>query len=88
MVEIAAAHPTLSRRYGVRTITPPILAHLLEVKVDTVMAWIRSGNLPALNIGTTGKRASYRIFRKDAVLFLQRQGLALDRIQEVLGLPR
>jgi hypothetical protein len=77
----------VSRR--VRTLTLPVVARWLEVKPHTVWAWIRDPDptrrLPALNIGTRGKRASYRIFRKDLVEFLQRRGMALARIQELLG---
>jgi hypothetical protein len=83
-----AVEPAASVR-RVRTLTLPVVARWLEVKPHTVWGWIQDPDplrrLPALNIGTRGKRASYRIFRKDLVLFLQRRGMALDRIQELFG---
>lgn len=73
----------------VRTLSLPVVARWLEVKPHTVWAWIQDPDparrLPALNIGTTGKQARYRIFRRDLIAFLQRRGMALDRITELLG---
>lgn len=78
--------PTPLRR--VRTLTLPLVARWLEVKPHTVLRWIRDPDpqrrLPALDIGTSGRQARYRIFRRDLALFLERRGMAPERIQEVL----
>jgi excisionase family DNA binding protein len=47
-----------------RFYTPPQVAKLLVVKPDKVLTWIRSGELPAINVATDrklGKRPRYRI---------------------------
>lgn len=70
-----------SRRY----VSPPVVARWLEVYEETVTKWIRSGDLPALNVGGTGNGARYRIFRKDLVVFLQRRGLTTDHISDLFA---
>ena len=72
------------RRVLIKTVTPPIVARWLEVKDETVLRWIHSKDLPALNIGTRAKN-SYLIFRKDLAVFLNRRGMTEDRIREMLG---
>jgi hypothetical protein len=43
------------------TLSPPKLAKAWGVKVQTVHAWISSGELAAFNVGKKGKRPSWRI---------------------------
>lgn len=76
---------------GVRTITPPIVARLLRVDTETVLRWIHTGDLPALDIGTSGKVPRFRIFKKDLARFLHerarrgsRRGLSPDSMDEAL----
>jgi len=69
----------------IRTVTPPVIARWLEVKHLTVMGWIHSRDLPALNIGTKGKRHRYVIFRKDLITFLLRRGMTEERVRDILG---
>lgn len=74
----------MTRSPRVRTLTPAIFARILEVKHETVLAWIHSGDLPAMNIGTRGAAKRFIIFRKDAIAFMRHRGLPLDRVAEVL----
>lgn len=64
-------------------ITPAIFARWVGVHEETVSRWIRSKELPALNIGGVGRGARYRIFRKDAIAFLQARGLSSDHLVEM-----
>lgn len=69
----------------IRTVEPPVIARWLEVKHLTVLGWIKSRDLPALNIGSRGKRNRYIVFRKDLINFLMRRGLTEERIRELIG---
>jgi len=73
------------KRPMIKTVTPPIVARWLEVQHLTVLRWIRSHSLPALDIGTGNKIHRYVIFRKDLAAFLQRRGMTDERIREMLG---
>ena len=84
MTKPAVAEVLRFRRSAVRTMTPAIIARWLEVKHHTVLKWIHSKELPALNIGTRGKKASYLVFKKDLVIFLEQRGLRSDRIKDLL----
>jgi excisionase family DNA binding protein len=42
-------------------LTPPVVAKKLSVSRDTVLNWIRNGELKASNIAQRGKRPRYRI---------------------------
>jgi len=53
-------------------LTPPQVAKLLQVKPDTVRAWIVSGRMPALNLALPGKRAQYRITQEQLNQFQAR----------------
>lgn len=64
-------------------VTPGIVARWLDVYEETVTKWIRTGALPALNVGGEGNGARYRIFRKDLVAFLERRGLTTDHISDL-----
>lgn len=64
-------------------VTPGIVARWLDVNEETVARWIRSGALPALNIGGNGNGSRYRIFRKDLVTFLERRGLITDHVSDL-----
>jgi excisionase family DNA binding protein len=46
------------------TLTVTEAARLLRVKRDTILAWINSGKLPAMNTGR-GQRPRYRLARAD-----------------------
>ena len=76
-------NPTVKPR-SIRTITPPIVARWLTVDVETVLRWIRDGELPALNIGTVGKGKRFRIFRKDLIAFMMKKGLPLESVQDLV----
>jgi excisionase family DNA binding protein len=67
---------------SIRTISPSIVARWLKVDSETVLRWIRSGDLPALNIGTRGKVRRFRIFKKDLITFLHRRGMSQESIQD------
>lgn len=75
----------IRQRPMVRTVTPPMIARWLEVKHLTVLQWIRSRDLPALDIGTQGKVHRYVVFRKDLIRFLVQRGMTEDMIRELLG---
>jgi excisionase family DNA binding protein len=68
---------------SIRTITPSVVARWLTVEDETVLRWIHSGDLPAMNIGTKGMRR-FRIFRKDLIEFLHRRKVSPERIQEII----
>jgi len=72
------------RPRSIRPITPPIAARWLNVTPKTVCRWIRSGHLPAMNIGTRGKAARFRIYRKDLVTFMQTRGWPPETVQAVV----
>ena len=50
-------------------LTPPELARALRVDVHTVLDWIKSGQLRAVNVGTPGKRPRWRIDPADVAAF-------------------
>ena len=53
-------------------ITPPQYARELGVKDTTVLSWIRSGQLVAINVAKHGTtRPRFRIHRSEAVAFEQ-----------------
>jgi hypothetical protein len=55
-------------------ITPPQYAKELAVKDATVLSWIRSGELVAINVANPGTtRPRFRIHRSEAVAFEQRR---------------
>lgn len=67
-----------------QSITPPILARWLKVQHPTVLRWIHSGELPAINIGTRGKAPRFRIYHKDLVAFLSRRGMSAESMQDLV----
>lgn len=71
---------------AVRTVTPTIVARWLEVKPDTVLKWIQTGALPAMNISTGDTVRRYIIFRKDLIAFCQARGLTIERTLDVVQL--
>lgn len=78
--------PVMKRRArAVRTVTPATVARLLEVKPDTVLRWIHTGDLPALNIGTGTRVRRFVIFRKDLVAFLSTRGLPPERVKDLIA---
>lgn len=56
-----------------RGLTPPEVASLYGVEPAKVIAWIRSGELPAINLATRAdaKRPRYRIREADLDVFEQ-----------------
>jgi hypothetical protein len=55
-------------------LTPPQYARELGVKDTTVLSWIRSGELVAINVAKPGAiRPRFRIHRSEAVAFEQRR---------------
>lgn len=55
-------------------LTPPEIAERYGVSPDKVLAWIRSGELRAINLATTpGGRPRYRIDLADLLAFEQRR---------------
>lgn len=68
---------------SIRTITPTTVARWLTVENETVLRWIHSGDLPAMNIGTRGL-VRFRIFKKDLIEFLHRRKVSPERIQEIV----
>lgn len=52
------------------THTPPEIAKLLHVGRDKVLAWIRSGELPAANLSDSG-RPRYAVTEDDLAAFLE-----------------
>lgn len=77
--------PARRRSRAVRTVTPSTVARLLEVKSDTVLRWIHTGDLPALNIGTGPNAKRFVIFRKDLVAFLATRGLSPERVKDLVN---
>ena len=73
------------RRQRIRNVTPSVVARLLEVKHSTVCCWIHRKELPALDVGTRGRRPTYLIFRKDLVAFLVRRGMTEERVKDLFG---
>lgn len=57
---------------GKTKFTPPEVAKLLGIGPDKVLAWIRSGELRAVNVATTVKgRPRYVIDQEDLAAFLE-----------------
>jgi excisionase family DNA binding protein len=55
-------------------LTPRQVAERLIVDRDKVLSWIRSGELPAINVARrAGGRARYRVDAADLAEFLQRR---------------
>src|SRR5208282_6385077 len=50
-------------------LTPPELARALRVDVHTVLAWIRDGQLRAVNVGAGKRRPRWRIDPADVAVF-------------------
>lgn len=42
-------------------LTPPKIAEKLGVKPETVIGWIKSGELAGFNVASPGKRPRYRV---------------------------
>jgi hypothetical protein len=67
----------MTRRYVVPhakpgKLTPPQVAALWQVKAATVIGWIRSGQLRAVDVSSRGsRRPRYRIDRADLLAFEQ-----------------
>lgn len=53
-------------------LTPPALAKNLGINVHKILAWIKSGELRAVNLGN-GNRPRWRILPDDLELFLARR---------------
>ena len=68
-----------------RNITPPVVAEWLNVETETVLKWIHSGDLPALNIGTKNNVPRFRIFKKDLTMFMAKRGLPVETIQDLVS---
>ncbi|RIK73292.1 MAG: hypothetical protein DCC68_25165 [Planctomycetota bacterium] len=58
------------------SLTPPEVAKRLGVSPETVIGWIRSGELKAANVGKGKKRARYRIEPDALAEFQQRRSNA------------
>lgn len=56
-------------------VRPTDLAKRLGVKVETVTAWIRKGDLPAVNVGSP-ERPRYRVAPDHFAEFLERRKVA------------
>ncbi|MFH1922715.1 MAG: helix-turn-helix domain-containing protein [Planctomycetota bacterium] len=53
-----------------RTLTPPQVANRLRVSPEKVIAWIRAGELRAIDVASRGSRRSrYRIDPADLAVF-------------------
>ena len=64
------AKATLNGGESKTKLTPPELAELWGISPDKVHAWIRSGELRAINVATTpGGRPRYVIDREDIIAF-------------------
>jgi len=50
-------------------LTPPELARIYRVDIHTVLAWIRNGQLRAVNVGSGTKRPRWRIDPADVAVF-------------------
>ena len=57
-----------------QTLTPPMVARRLRVKPEKVVAWVRSGQLRALNV-SNGTRPRYRIDPADLAIFEKRRAV-------------
>lgn len=51
-------------------VTTAEIANTLQVHEETVRRWLRSGRLPAVNLG---RRAGWRVRRQDLDAFLEEQ---------------
>jgi excisionase family DNA binding protein len=55
-------------------LTPKEIASLLEVKLDTVLAWIHRGELPAINVARRpSTRPRYRVKTADFEAFQEKR---------------
>ena len=55
-------------------LTPKEIASLLEVKLDTVLAWIHRGELPAINVAKRpSTRPRYRVRATDFEAFQEKR---------------
>ncbi len=51
--------------------TPPAVAKQLAVAAETVIAWIRSGELRGFNVGSGAHKPRYRISREALAAFIR-----------------
>ncbi len=59
-----------------RTMTPPQVARILQVKSDTVRTWIRSGELRGFNVAApSAQRPRFRVRDEDLQEFMERREL-------------
>jgi len=60
-----------------RWLTPPAIAEALGVSHEKVMAWIKSGELPAVDVAARGsRRPRFRISPEAFAEFLERRAVA------------
>ncbi|MBX9792569.1 MAG: helix-turn-helix domain-containing protein [Pirellulales bacterium] len=57
-------------------LTPPEVAKLWRVRRETVLAWIKSGHLRAINVAEPCRRPRYRIDPIDLAAFKERRTVA------------
>jgi len=55
-----------------RMLTPQEFADQLNIDVDKVRGWGRSGKLPSVDLSDGGSRPTYRIDERDAEAFLKK----------------
>jgi|PlaIllAssembly_1097288.scaffolds.fasta_scaffold280225_2 excisionase family DNA binding protein len=55
-------------------LTPPEVARLLRVRESKVAAWIRTGQLVAINL-SEGRRPRYRVRRTDLEAYLEQRAV-------------
>lgn len=56
-----------------RRMTPPEVARILKVAPETVLTWIRSGELRGFNVGSGAKRPRFRVSPADLADFEARR---------------
>ena len=63
-----------------RYTTPPELAERMQVKLSKIYAWIRSGELHAINVSDGDERPRWRITEADIVAFERQRKTAVHAV--------
>jgi excisionase family DNA binding protein len=71
-----------------QVLTVVAAAELLSVSKETVRKLIEAGDIVAANVGSPGKRKSYRILQCELIKFLRSKQVKVPAIPPAKRLPR
>lgn len=76
----------LSRQFmGKRYVPVSEVAFRMDISVNLVMGWIRSGDVEAVNIAPSGRRVLYRVFAPSVIAMFERRSVSSSKTREVSG---